>query len=1013
MISETAPCPHGFDRRQSCPTCGRGAATIDAGGSTLPQPQEATDWSTGRTMPLTPEMAASGFVVPGYEILEELGRGGMGVVFKARQMSVGRFVALKMILSGDLAGSRERDRFRAEAEAVARLQHPNIVQLYEYGEVAGRPYFSLEFVVGGSLGDQLDGRPRPADRSAELVETLARAMHYAHQRGVIHRDLKPANVLLQPTGDGAVRTDERPRHRHASDSPSLYFLGELSSATPKIADFGLAKRLDSGTGHTQTGDVLGTPSYMAPELAGGRSKDVGAATDVYALGAILYQLLTGRPPFRGATPIETMVQVTRDDPVPPRYLRPDLPLDLETITLKCLHKDPNKRYLTAAELSEDLHRWLAGEPIAARPAGSFERLVKWVRRRPAVAALYAVTILMGLSLIGFGVWTNTALRTAYRTAAGERDRARERLVRLTVQSGSSLSGRGEWILALPWFAEALRLEQGDLFRESVHRTRLAVALKQCPQLPAVWFHEGRVMDAAFSPDGGTAATAGDRGEVYIWDVAHPAVPIRTLRFSGEVNRIFFSPSGDRLIVRTGGRVKLRGLRDGTSDVALPTSADVVQAAWSNRGKSVVTACSDGVIRVWDVESASVTATVEHAGVSAVAFSPDGSRLATGAADGSVRLWDRATQKLMSSFAAAGPVRQVAFSPSGHRLLATGGPAVHVWGVPSGERHALITHQEDVMDATFSPDGHHVATASADDTARVWEASTGHPVTPPLKHGSDVFCAAFDPSGRRLVTGGDDNYARIWDAATGELTSAPFPHAGNVYRTVFRSDGRALITASEDGTACLWLLWADMTPLSARMPPLAVIREVETRDGLYRVTVDPENTCMARIWDRGADRAVDNLLRHGSRINSVAISPDQSRVLTASNDNTARVWEIATGEPVTPPLESCASVERAVFSRDGYAVLTVSKEGAAWVWDVATGEAVAQVPRRADWVRRALDGETLQWDRPTDVRPVEQLVALAQWLSGHRVDATGGLVPLTNDELRKVGEIALREAPPGR
>lgn len=1013
MTSETAPCPHGFDRRQSCPTCGRGSATIDAGGPTLPQPQEATEWSSDRTTPITPEMAAAGFAVPGYQILEELGRGGMGVVFKARQVSVGRFVALKMILSGDLAGSRERDRFRAEAEAVARLQHPNIVQLYEYGEVAGRPYFSLEFVGGGSLGDQLDGRPRPADRSAELIETLSRAMHYAHQQGVVHRDLKPANVLLQPTGDGAERKDESPRSRHGLDSPSLYFLGTLSSATPKIADFGLAKRLDNRTGNTQTGDVLGTPSYMAPELAAGRSKEVGAATDVYALGAILYQLLTGRPPFRGATPIETMVQVTRDDAVPPRYLRPDLPRDLETITLKCLHKDPNKRYVTAAALADDLHRWHAGEPIAARPAGAFERLVKWVRRRPAVAALYAVTILMGLSLIGFGVWTNTALRRAYRAVAGERDRARERLVRLMVQSGSSLSGRGEWILALPWFAEALRLEQGDLFRESVHRARLAVALKQCPELPAVWFHEGRVMDAGFSPDGGTAATAGDRGEVYIWDVAHPAVPIRTLRFSGEVNRIFFSPAGDRLLVRAGGRVTLRGLRDGTPDVELPAPADVIQAAWSDRGKSVVTACKDGVIRVWDVASASVTASVEHAGVSAVAFSPDGNQLATGAADGSVRIWDRATQRVASTFAAAGPVRQVAFSRSGHRLLATGGPAVHVWGLPSGEGHALLTHQEDVWDATFSPDGHRVATASLDDTARVWEASSGQPVTPPLKHGSDVFCVAFDPSGRRLVTGGDDNNARIWDVATGQLNGPPFPHAGNVYRTVFRADGRAVITASEDGTACLWLLRADEAPLSARQPTLPAINEVESRDGLYRVTVNPEDTCTARIWDHQAGRPVENFLHHGSRINSVAISPDQSRVVTASNDNTARVWNVATGRPVTPPLESCASVERAVFSRDGYAVLTVSREGSAWVWDVATGEAVAQVPRRADWVRRALDGETLPWDHPTDVRPVEQLVAMAHWLSGHRVDATGGLVPLTNDELRKAGEIALREAPPGR
>src|SRR5690349_14420075 len=412
MTSETAPCPHGFDRRQSCPTCGRSAATINAGASTLPQPPEATaEWSSGRTQTWPGDVGKAAVVVPGYELLAEIGRGGMGVVFKARQVSVGRIVALKMILSGELAGSRERERFRAEAEAVGRLQHPNIVQLYEYGEVGGRPYFSLEFVGGGSLAEQLDGRPRPADRSAALVETLARAMHYAHQQGVIHRDLKPANVLLLPPDDDEPTGADHPPKARQMGSSSLYFLGPLSSATPKIADFGLAKRLDT-TGHTQTGDVLGTPSYMAPEMAAGRSKDVCPATDVYALGAILYQLLTGRPPFRGATPLETMVQVTRDDPVPPRNLRPDLPRDLETITLKCLHKDLGKRYASAAALADDLRRWRDGETIAARPAGRIERLVKWVHRRPAVAALYAVTILLGFSLVAFGVWTNTALRRA-------------------------------------------------------------------------------------------------------------------------------------------------------------------------------------------------------------------------------------------------------------------------------------------------------------------------------------------------------------------------------------------------------------------------------------------------------------------------------------------------------------------------------------------------------------------------------------------------------------------------
>ncbi len=293
--------------------------------------------------------APGGVTVPGYAVLGLLGKGGMGVVYKARQVALGRTVALKMILHAEHAGDDERRRFHAEAEAVASLQHSNIVQIHEVGEHQGLPYFSLEFCGGGSLEKQLDGTPWEARRAAALVETLARAMHAAHRKGLIHRDLKPQNVLLSEDG------------------------------TPKITDFGLAKKIDV-QGHTQTGAVVGTPSYMAPEQAGGR-KDIGPAADVYALGAILYELLTGRPPFRAATVLDTVLQVIADEPVPVRRLQPKVPRDLETICLKCLEKDPKKRYADAEALAEDLRRFGAGEPVAARPVGLPGRTARWARRR--------------------------------------------------------------------------------------------------------------------------------------------------------------------------------------------------------------------------------------------------------------------------------------------------------------------------------------------------------------------------------------------------------------------------------------------------------------------------------------------------------------------------------------------------------------------------------------------------------------------------------------------------------
>jgi predicted Ser/Thr protein kinase len=290
--------------------------------------------------------------VPGYEVLRELGRGGMGVVFEARQVRLKRPCVLKMILAGDLAGPVTRARFLKEAEVVARFQHPNIVQVHAVGEHDGRPFFEQEYAEGGSLADRLDGTPQPPEEAARLVEMLAGAMDYAHRRGVVHRDLKPANVLLAADG------------------------------TPKIGDFGLAKLQegDDGATLTHTGAVLGTPSYMAPEQAAGDGAAVGPAADIYALGVILYELLIGRAPFRGTTPLETIEQVRTLDPAPPRSLRPKLPRDLEAICLKCLEKDPSRRYADAASLADDLRRFLRGDPILARPCGSLERLIRTLDR---------------------------------------------------------------------------------------------------------------------------------------------------------------------------------------------------------------------------------------------------------------------------------------------------------------------------------------------------------------------------------------------------------------------------------------------------------------------------------------------------------------------------------------------------------------------------------------------------------------------------------------------------------
>jgi tetratricopeptide (TPR) repeat protein len=442
--------------------------------------------------------------IPGLEFLEVLGSGGMGVVFKARQATLDRDVAVKFLRDDHRADPGRRERFLQEARAVARLRHPHLVQVYEFGEVPGsggatsHPYLVLEYVPGGSLVELLRGSPQPPAEAARLVETLADAIHYAHQQGVIHRDLKPANVLLQraqiPRNDQTAVV-RGPRPSAPTDAAEL---------CAKITDFGLAKLL-SGSDLTHSGEVLGTPSYMAPEQATGKSGPITAAVDVYGLGAILYEDLTGRPPFAAATVEATLGLVRRDEPVPPRRLQPTVPRDLETICLKCLRKEPGRRYATAQDLADDLRHFRAGEPIRARPVGTVERVVIWCRRNPRVAGLVAALVLVFLTGCAGILWqwqratsnADTAERnaSAFRrerdTARQEKERAERNLqmVRNRVdqlnQLGRDLLGRpgqfrtGQAVLeqALAFYQEMLpvegndpkvRLEAARLFNQVAH-----------------------------------------------------------------------------------------------------------------------------------------------------------------------------------------------------------------------------------------------------------------------------------------------------------------------------------------------------------------------------------------------------------------------------------------------------------------------------------------------------------------------------------------------------------------
>jgi WD40 repeat protein/serine/threonine protein kinase/tetratricopeptide (TPR) repeat protein len=942
--------------------------------------------------------------IPGYEILGELGRGGMGVVYSARQVSLNRLVALKMILAGGHAGREHLARFRMEAETVARLQHPHIVQIHEVGQHEGRPYLALELVEGESLDRTLRGTPQPPRPAAKLVETLAQAVHVAHQRGIVHRDLKPGNILLvsggMVSGEWSARArsgDPAPADGIRQHSPLTTHHSPLTKLplTPKITDFGLAKQLDSDAAQTRTGAILGTPSYMAPEQAQGKAKAVGPAADVYALGAILYELLTGRPPFKAATVLDTLEQVRSQEPVAPGRLQPRLPRDLETICLKCLEKDPHKRYATAQALAVDLKHFLADEPIAARPVSRAERLRRWCRRNPVVASLSAV--LLALLLVGAVAASLAVVRIAAarddadqkaaeavearrlaedtagreKVARGESEIAkklaerkalesREQLVRSYVGNGVRLLDDGDLLGSLPWFAEALRNDQGNHQREEVHRMRLSAVLRRCPRLVLVASHQESVMHVEFSPDSRRVLTVSKDQTAQVWDLATGRSLLPPTELGKHVQQAAFSPDGRLLLAVSrdqrgeDSEVQVRDAATGAAITApFKHRGEVKYAAFSPDGRQVLTATEWGVVQTWDIATGKANPSpVKHNGrVDYIVISRDGRRVVI-AGWIETRVYDVASGKpLTPALTQEGWLNGVSFDPEGRLIAVCFGQTARVWEVGTGRPLTPpLAHDHQVTQALFSPDGKRVVTVSDDRTARVWAVGTGKPLTPHLIHGKEVWHAAFSPDGRWLATASADQTARLWDAATGRPVTPPLRHGSAVTQAVFSPDGRLLVSASWDQTARVW----DLVPVGpARPVPLKHGSQVITAafhpKDVRVVTAGADG--MARVWDEASGEQVLPPLKHRqARVECATFSPDGRHILTASvepedNDKPfgaqrtaqVRLWDAKTGELVYPPISFKGPVTHALFSPDGKQFATAGDDHTVRVFDRATGK----------------------------------------------------------------------------
>jgi WD40 repeat protein len=908
------------------------ANEVPAAQPIITPPTVSTSPSTVGSVPLPPLGVRDEWPLPrveGYEVLEELGQGGMGIVFKARHLGLKRIVALKMLQPS--AGLTGRDweqlaaRLRREAEALARLRHPHIVEVYDIGETSsGSPFLALEFCSGGSLDHQLDGTPWQPRRASLLVRTLAQAMHAAHTANVIHRDLKPGNVLLSAAdvAAGFQLAD--------SASGSIGKLQTCRPEVPKISDFGLARKLDEA-GQTQTGTVVGTPSYMAPEQAQGK-KEVGPLADVYALGAILYELLTGRPPFKAATALDTLMQVVGEEAAPLRRLNAAVPIDLETVCLRCLHKVPGNRYPSAQELADDLQRWLDGEPIHARQVGTLERAVKWARRRPAAAVLLAALLVVGLVGVALALSLVDAAATARQME----------LVKVEKANAEHYRAEAERLSALLIFKNGAALcEQGDAGRGFL---LLAHALEKCP------------------------ASASDLERAIRTALPSAAVRLHTLErvfpFPDHNLAVAFSPDGQSLLLGGGKEAWVVDVTTGRRRATLGVSArDIYAGAFHPDGKLLATVSDGGLIRFADPATGQVIGPgITHKGAAkSVVFSPDGDTVLVSAQLGEVlRCYSVSSRRPEGpTFACKDYLYSATYSPDG-QLIATAAKENRacLWDAATGRPIGKpLVHPGVVFTATFSPDGKTLVTGCLDGGIRFWDVETGNALPLLLRHRGSVRSAVFSRDGKLVLTSSEDGTARLWEAATGRPVGQLLSHPAELRHALFHRDQRRILTAGLEGTARLWRMPREESLARVLHHHGAVAEVAFSPDGKRVLTGCQEakdRPGESRLWDVATGKALGPAMPQHGQVMAVAFSPDGRWALTGGNDGHARLWRTADSSPAQAPWKYDGNVVAAVaFSPDGQLAAFGGRGRTVQLREMASGKQVAAWPvfDKAGWVWR--------------------------------------------------------------
>jgi len=868
-----------------------------------------------------------------YHIIAQLGRGAFGLVFKAYDEKLDCPVALKVLKPELAASTHERTRFEGEARKAAAVRHDHVVTIHRVGSTPGfaLPYFVMEYIDGEPLSDRLQRQGTlPAREAAEIARQVALGLAAAQARGQVHRDIKPSNTLL-----------------------------EKSSGRAKITDFGLARTVEVRTQRlTQSGAIMGSPPYMSPEQIVAPQR-VDHRSDVYSLGAVLYEMLTGEPPFRGLTHL-VLQQVVHEEPRSLRRLNDTIPRDLETIGLRCLQKEPAKRYASAGALAEDFRRFLAGEPIQARPIRLWERAAKWARRRPAIAALLALVVFVGA--LGFALVTWQWQAAVAARLALEQNLYFHRIALAHSELLSGNWGRAEEILDR--CEERWRGWEYYYLKRLRHAPPLTLPLGERTAM-------GQGFDLAFSPDSRLLALPSGRTTINIWEVNGSERGVSTPRFilrghTGQVLGVAFSPDGQLLASTSADNtVKIWHLSTSHEPEASATGGTVLTelrtleghtdrvlgVAFSpDQGQFLATASNDLTVKLWNTSTGELLfdlpgQSISHEHVQ-LAFSPDGRLLAAGSKNNTVGVWDVVTgQAVFTLVGHAQPIFNVTFSPDGRRLASAGRDGmVKVWDLPLAEpgasapgarasapggraltpRYTLPDHSWGVWCVAFSPNGQQLAVAGmySGDGVRIYEAATGRLILP-LPAPFRVVSVAFSADGRRLASAGLDKMVRLWDTKTGHEILTLAGHKDLVGRVLFSPDGQRLGSASADGTVRV----SDASP-----------------------------------FDETADRRTMTLHAHGGEVYGLAFSPD-GRLASASADKSINIWNTANGRPVlvlTLPTHTDI-VFSVAFSPDGRRLVSGSYDGTAKLWDTQNGKVLYTFHDFKGWIRSVAfspDGQTI-------------------------------------------------------